>query len=102
MLYKYCAWSKVYSLSNLKNASIRFNMPNRFNDPFDIYPYFKMNEEEREKAMEIFSKDTGIDLKIASQISIDEILNMQRITDRSDATNSRYGITCFSRINDSI
>ena len=102
MLYKYCSWDDNYSIQNLRTCSLRFNMPNRFNDPFDIYACFKMNEEERLNAINLFSKDKGIDLKIAMNMSVDEIVMNQRMIDRRDIFNSRYGVTCFSRENNNI
>lgn len=42
-LYKYCALSDEYTLSNLKNDIVHYSIPKFFNDPFDCFCGYNPN-----------------------------------------------------------
>ena len=54
MLYKYAKWDK-YTQENLRNSQLRSNTPEQFNDPFDSYPRFSMENGVREKWFDLSS-----------------------------------------------
>lgn len=100
MLYKYANWNN-YIKDNIKNNILWFNTPEQFNDPFDIFANFQMDEQDRLYAENLFDKQ-GCNIQIVKEISTQDILALQTIGDRSNLHNSKYGITCFSKNNDNI
>ena len=100
MLYKYAKWDK-YTQENLRNSQLRFNTPEQFNDPFDSYPRFSMDNGEREKWFDL-SSITAEHRVVMDQMSDDELNDLARIRDRHPLDNSKHGITCFTKKNDNI
>lgn len=102
MLYKYCPWTKEFSRQNIEASVLYFNISFNFNDPFDIYPAIKMNDDEREKALRLFEQEKGISCSLVENFSVEELSNVQRINYKNNGMTSRYGITCFSKENNNI
>lgn len=98
-LYKYASFNDK-TLENLENHALRFNTPEKFNDPFDIYPCFKI--ENRKKYNERLREKYRAPDCIISKLSDDDIIYFANIDERSTYTNSNKGITCFSKENDNI
>lgn len=69
MLYKYTGNSSQ-AISNINNHALWFNTVTSFNDPFDIYPVYKMDEKERQQAMVLFQKTKDIDIGIAQPLPL--------------------------------
>lgn len=107
MLYKYSAWKNSHIQENIINNIWWFNTPIDFNDPFDtnanidvsqvkeeLEKYIKKNwDSNNGKEMEAFllnDKNNNLIKKLAKEV------------DRSKLENTKYGITCFSSVNDSI
>ncbi len=102
MLYKYTGNSSQ-AISNIKNHALWFNTINSFNDPFDIYPAYKMDEEERQQAMLLFQKTKDIDIGVAATFTAEELSVLERLQDRfMPVENSKSGVTCFSEERDNI
>lgn len=102
MLYKYTGNSSQ-AISNIKNHALWFNTVNSFNDPFDIYPAYKMDEEERQQAMVLFQKTKDIDIGLAQTFTAEELSVLERLQDRCmPVESSKSGVTCFSEERDNI
>ena len=102
MLYKYTG-NSCQAISNIKNHALWFNTVNSFNDPFDIYPSYKMDEEERQKAMLLFQKTKDIDIGLAETFTAEELSVLERLQDRfMPVENSKNGASCFSEESDNI
>lgn len=100
MLYKYAKWDK-YTQENLRNAQLRFNTPEQFNDPFDSYPQFVDDDDEKEAFFAINEKQ-GVPENVMKEIPNEVLLSLQRMADRNPIHNSKHGITCFTKKNDNI
>ena len=102
MLYKYTGNSSQ-AISNINNHALWFNTVTSFNDPFDIYPVYKMDEKERQQAMVLFQKTKDIDIGIAATFTAEELSVLERLQDRCmPVENSKSGVTCFSEERDNI
>ena len=102
MLYKYTGNSSQ-AISNIKNHALWFNTVNSFNDPFDIYPVYKMDEEERQQAMVLFQKLKDMNMEFAETFTAEELSVLERFQDRCmPVENSKSGVTCFSEERDNI
>lgn len=102
MLYKYTGNSNQ-AISNIRKHGLWFNTVNSFNDPFDIYPVYKMDEEERQQAMDLFQKTKDIDIQLAETFTAEELSVLERMQDRfMPVENSKSGVTCFSEERDNI
>lgn len=99
MLYKYASWKDKYTKENLEKRYIFFNTPENFNDPFDLYAKFSIGN--REFLKDLFQKE-GVTEDIESLITNEQLLDFARLMDRSISINSKYGITCFSKLCNSI
>lgn len=108
LLYKYSTWENSHVQENIINNIWWFNTPIDFNDPFDTSPNIDVDQSKEYIRNFLIGhlkdeKDT-IDEEILNKILSDENLlrNLAREVDRSKLENTRYGITCFSSVNNSI
>lgn len=43
ILYKYADWTNKYTKENLRSCKLGFNTPENFNDPFDTFPCYSID-----------------------------------------------------------
>lgn len=100
ILYKYSVW-KDYVRDGLKQSTLYYNTPEKFNDPFDSYPRFVLDQNNKESFFKMCIKE-GCEENVLRKMSDDEILRIQRGTDKSHIYNTKYGVTCFTKNNDNV
>lgn len=101
MLYKYATLNSEYTIANVLESKFWFNTPILFNDPFDIYPIYNLDNAEKEILLQIFEQ-ADLDRKQTSKFSNFELSELMRWQDKMLGDNSRYGVTCFSILKDNI
>lgn len=101
MLYKYaCDLNRV--VSNIKLHSLYFNTTIGFNDPFDTYPVYDIDEQQRKNIFVRYENEHELDSKVEETFSCERLAELQRWQDKMSMPNSKYGFTCFSKQKDII
>lgn len=97
MLYKYADINDNFTLNNLINNQLGFNRIENFNDPFDTNPKLDIDKND------IISANISNELK-KSYLSLpkSQIIDIALEGIRKPSFTDKYGVTCFSKINDNI
>lgn len=99
MLYKYADLNDPHLKENIKHNQLYFNTPNNFNDVFDIYGAFHIGDRD---FLDNLLKKEGVPKNFVQTLTDEQLMIYASMLDRLNATNSKYGITCFSERNDNI
>ena len=120
MLYHYASWQKNdednksdktnkdnFTKKNIQDATLYFNTPDGFNDPFDCSPSYNVSPKSREELLKRFSKENygKFDATLiaeACKISGSEFNGIFKNSDYDRFYTARRGITCFSKDNANI
>lgn len=112
MLYKYADWTNKYTKENLKTCKLGFNTPENFNDPFDTFPCYSIDNRDnftlnltkkildlKSQKNQFFNNEISPEnlYNLIKDFSNENVIILQSNIDKSDMYNSRYGITCFSK-----
>lgn len=112
ILYKYADWTNKYTKENLRSCKLGFNTPENFNDPFDTFPCYSIDNRNNfytnlikkmleHPKLQLHNFDNEIYFKkiynLIQEASNEDLIILQGIVDKSNMYNSRYGITCFSK-----
>lgn len=103
MLFKYMSFNnnnKRIVISNLITSKLYFNTFLEYNDPFELYPVYDVQEDNMARFKEDFYKKYP--RNILSGVDNEYINSVFRFSSRQKVSNSRYGITCFTRKNDNL
>jgi hypothetical protein len=89
ILYKYCHWRTIkeetkdgirevnYTKENLKEAALYFADPKTFNDPFDMLPIVKIEDDIKkihDFATKVLKKDTNLSHGKARKVALSRVL----------------------------
>lgn len=103
MLFKYMTFndrSKKIVMSNILANRLYFNSFLDYNDPFELFPVFEIKDVDRKRLkLKLVGK---YDSKLMDMLEDEYINEILRMGSREKNSNSRYGITCFSRKNDNL
>jgi len=99
-IFKYCPINE-YTINNLKNNQLYFNIPKKFNDPYEgIFKFDIQDIDIKNKLLKLFYQDKYEEL-LESKLPIDDLIEHTRFECINQYLND-MGVCCMSCINDSI
>ena len=92
--------SKKIIQSNLSGRKLYFNTFLEYNDPFELFPVFEIND--KDKKILKLKLNKKFNARLIDAFPDEYINGIFRMGSKAKDSNSRYGITCFSKKYDNL